>query len=330
MRQKRSKRPTRLTPSPSPSSGSSISSSFDLASPDRPFDNILNFRDVGRTVNEFAGKRILREGILFRSARLDDASERDKHRLIDDINLSTIIDLRTNTEHESATRRRQNSLSLGSSEDIGIPGTTDRPHLLDLPGVQRHFINLTGRAFERLLLWRLDWYNFIKVIGLLASGYRKDAIRVIATQVMKPRGLIGLGRDTLDSAGTEIRAVFDVLTKDESYPVLVHCTQGKDRTGLIVMLLLLLAKEAATDIPLTAIAADYSKSETELRPELDALMKEITDIGLDEEYAKTPPGFTEALKEYLDTKYGGTKAYLLSIGCEEANIERIKRRLLMM
>lgn len=56
MRQKRSKRPSRLTPSPSPSV-SSIASSFDLASPDRPFDNILNFRDVGRSVNEYAGNR---------------------------------------------------------------------------------------------------------------------------------------------------------------------------------------------------------------------------------------------------------------------------------
>lgn len=54
MRQKRLKRPSRLTPSPSPSASSA---SFDLASPDRPFDNILNFRDVGRSVNEFGGKR---------------------------------------------------------------------------------------------------------------------------------------------------------------------------------------------------------------------------------------------------------------------------------
>lgn len=168
-----------------------------------------------------------------------------------------------------------------------------------------------------------------KVLGLLASGYRKDAIRIIATQVMKPRGLIGLCQDTLDNAGAEIRAVFDILTKDESYPVLIHCTQGKDRTGLIIMLLLLLVKETERDIPLTAIAADYSKSESELKPELDSLMKELTEIGLDEEYAKTPPGFTEALKTYLDTKYGGAKAYLLSIGCEETNIERIKSRLLL-
>lgn len=30
-------------------------SSIDLDSPDRPFDNIINFRDVGRSVNQFCG-----------------------------------------------------------------------------------------------------------------------------------------------------------------------------------------------------------------------------------------------------------------------------------
>lgn len=30
-------------------------SSVDLDSPDRPFDNIINFRDVGRTINQFCG-----------------------------------------------------------------------------------------------------------------------------------------------------------------------------------------------------------------------------------------------------------------------------------
>lgn len=30
-------------------------SSVDLDSPDRPFDNIINFRDVGRSVNQFCG-----------------------------------------------------------------------------------------------------------------------------------------------------------------------------------------------------------------------------------------------------------------------------------
>lgn len=42
------------------------------------FDNILNFRDVGKTVNQFLGKRYLREGVLYRSAR---PGERDFHHI---------------------------------------------------------------------------------------------------------------------------------------------------------------------------------------------------------------------------------------------------------
>jgi protein tyrosine/serine phosphatase len=38
----------------------------------------------------------------------------------------------------------------------------------------------------------------------------------------------------------EVKQVFDVLADDRNWPVLVHCTQGKDRTGLIVMLVLFL------------------------------------------------------------------------------------------
>lgn len=61
------------------------------------------------------------------------------------------------TEHELAARRRQESISLSTAEKSPTAGA----HLLDLPGVRRCFISLTGRAFERLLLWRLDWYNFV-------------------------------------------------------------------------------------------------------------------------------------------------------------------------
>ena len=38
----------------------------------------------------------------------------------------------------------------------------------------------------------------------------------------------------------EIAKALRVLTKEENFPVLVHCMHGKDRTGLLIMLILLL------------------------------------------------------------------------------------------
>ncbi|KAL1965625.1 hypothetical protein VTN77DRAFT_5302 [Rasamsonia byssochlamydoides] len=296
---------------------------FDLASPDRPFDDILNFRDVGRSINDMHGSKIIKEGILFRSARPDDASERDKHRLVDELGISTIIDLRSSTEHIMATKKRRAALSLENSEAAVIADPDE--HLLELPGVRRYMISLTGRAFEKMLLWRLDWYNFIKVLGLLASGYRTEAVKIVGAQVMKPRGLIGLAKDTLDCSAAEMRETFDILAEDDTYPTIIHCTQGKDRTGLIILMLLLLTNV----VPLNEIARDYIKSEAELIPELEERMEEIRSVGLDEEYTKCPPGFPEQIKEYLDTKYGGVEGYLLSIGVAKEKLEKIRNRLLV-
>lgn len=43
-----------------------------------------------------------------------------------------------------------------------------------------------------------------------------------------------------------------VFAKSRSLPALVHCAHGKDRTGVVIMLLLLLC-----DVPHDAIVQDY-------------------------------------------------------------------------
>ncbi|GFF35416.1 tyrosine-protein phosphatase [Aspergillus udagawae] len=298
-------------------------SSVDLDSADRPFDNIINFRDVGRSINQLMGSRILKEGVLFRSARLDDASERDRRRLAEELHISTVLDLRSMTEHEMATRKHRGEDAL-NPEQPSLPPTEANEHLMQIPGVQRSLISLTGRAFERALLWRLDWYNLIRVLALVASGYRTEAVTIVGQQVMAPRGLIGLGQDTLDSSTAEIREIFELLVSPAAYPVVVHCTQGKDRTGLIVLLLLLLVPEVSAD----AIAADYVKSEPELVVEFEERMREIRVLGLDEEYTKCPPGFTQQIRAHLDAKYGGVEGYLMSVGIDREKQELIRQRLL--
>ncbi|EAW15885.1 putative tyrosine/serine protein phosphatase [Aspergillus fischeri NRRL 181] len=298
-------------------------SSVDLDSADRPFDNIINFRDVGRSINQLMGSRILKEGVLFRSARLDDASERDRRRLAEELHISTVLDLRSMTEHQMATRKCRGEDAL-DPEQPSLPPSEANEHLMEIPGVHRSLISLTGRAFERALLWRLDWYNLIRVLTLVASGYRTEAVTIVGQQAMAPRGLIGLGQDTLDSSTAEVREIFELLVSPAAYPVLVHCTQGKDRTGLIVLLLLLLLPEVSAD----AIAADYVKSEPELVVEFEERMKEIRVLGLDEEYTKCPPGFTQQIRAHLDAKYGGVEGYLLSVGIDREKQALIRQRLL--
>jgi len=163
-----------------------------------------------------------------------------------------------------------------------------------------------------------------KLLGLMAAGYRTQAIGIIGREVMAPRGLIGLGEDTLDYAQVEIGQVLAVLAEPGNYPALVHCTQGKDRTGLVVLLVLMLL-----GVGMEAMRADYVASERELVGEYEDRMKEIEAIGLGKEFAGCPKGFVEAIKEYVDGKYGGVEKYLEVCGVDGGIRERIRDKMLV-
>lgn len=158
---------------------------------------------------------------------------------------------------------------------------------------------------------------------------------------MKPAGLTGLAMDTLEASAAEIKSVFDVFSSSSdidadhcsSAPatgsgILVHCTQGKDRTGLIILLSLLLTGIVDAEV----MASEYVLSEKELEnepaEEKEERMREIRALGLGEEYARCPKDFTERVTGFLREKYGGARGYLEYIGVEERDIENVKRRLL--
>ena len=141
---------------------------------------------------------------------------------------------------------------------------------------------------------------------------------------MQPRGLIGLAFDTLTHSQHEFLEIFTLLADSRTYPVLIHCTQGKDRTGLSVILVLLLC-----EIPVSAIAADYRASEKELVPEREERVRDITAMGLGEEFAGCPEGFVESVVGFLEETYGGTGKYLEAIGVSEEVKGAVRRNLMV-
>ena len=64
--------------------------------------------------------------------------------------------------------------------------------------------------------------------------------------------------------------------------------RGKDRTGLVVLLLLLLLK-----VPKAAIIADYRASERELKAEMEERISDLRKAGLEKDFARCPEGFVE-------------------------------------
>ncbi len=149
------------------------------------------------------------------------------------------------------------------------------------------------------------------------------AIAIMGREVMRPRGLVGLGLDTVDASTAEIATALKALLEPMSLPMLVHCTQGKDRTGLVVSLVLMIL-----DVPLEAIDYDYMLSDEALLPERAERLREIREIGLPDDFGDAHPDMIRRTVEHMDAKYDGLEAYLDGIGFTKAHREHLRDRLL--
>jgi protein tyrosine/serine phosphatase len=101
--------------------------------------------------------------------------------------------------------------------------------------------------------------------------------------------------------------------------VLIHCTQGKDRTGIVVMLALMII-----GVPPEAIDYDYQLSDKELQPEKASRLAEIREIGLTEEFGDTAKDMIDKVARHLDTKYGSLDNYLDGIGFGQDKREKLR------
>lgn len=157
----------------------------------------------------------------------------------------------------------------------------------------------------------------------MALGYRTQAISILGTEVMAEKGLVGLGIDSITHCTSEVLAVFRVLANPHSYPVIVHCTQGKDRTGLVTLLVLLLL-----GVDTEAIKADYLLSQSELASERPDKLREVRSIGLPDEFADCPPDWIDKMVEHINKKYGSAERYLVQCGVTSTMQESVKQTLL--
>lgn len=99
-------------------------------------------------------------------------------------------------------------------------------------------------------------------------------------------------------------------------PVLVHCTAGKDRTGVFVALTL-----DAVGVEREAIVADYAASERNLAGEwAGAMVSQISagwDLSEDDIVAivtTSPAATMRGLLDHLDSTHGGSATYLRAHG----------------
>lgn len=190
---------------------------------------------------------------------------------------------------------------------------------MKIPGITYHEINFNGRSFSRMLIAKTSWLELFWLIVLMVLGRRLDAAKVLAPY-MEDMGLVGISTGSVDACTKEVREFFEVLANEDNLPCMIHCTQGKDRTGLTIMLVLLLL-----NVDERAIEHDYMLSGPELLLEREERVKEIASIGLSERFADVSPGLVGQVYEHIARSYGSLENYLGLVGVNEDMRERVKR-----
>lgn len=113
----------------------------------------------------------------------------------------------------------------------------------------------------------------------------------------------------VERSATGIVALLDRLGRPNVAPALVHCTAGKDRTGLTIALLLELL-----GVPRTAIVADFIASNNGL---LGRIRTNVSASLLEDTLAA------------LDKRYGSPRGYLEAHGLTEATVTALRAELLV-
>ena len=241
--------------------------------------------------------KVVRNGVLFRTAVLTDMSEEALDVLLNQYNLAAIIDLRASYELD------------------------EEPEPV-IDGVAQYNFKIMD---EQLMAQRAaSIYDILKdpnvnpvkrMTVLLESGIISDQMYVEFLQG--------------ETGKNGFREFFRVLLETpEGSAVLWHCTNGKDRTGVAAMLLL-----GVLNVDEETIMEDYMLTNVFFEKEINAMRQQlgayIQDKELLEELLVTGRGvyapYMQNAIDYIKENYGDIPGYVKSeLGFTDADIEKLQ------
>lgn len=142
-----------------------------------------------------------------------------------------------------------------------------------------------------------------------------------------PPGLGDVYSFFVDRCGPAIAAAIKHLASPGALPGLVHCTAGKDRTGIVIAFTL-----AAVGVPDQVIVADYALSSMYLVAEQTAVIGQVSAApGLDEQLMQTlmasPPDLMTRTLARAREQAGSIAGYLTSYGLTDADLAALRTAL---
>ena len=158
-------------------------------------------------------------------------------------------------------------------------------------------------------------------LPLLSREHRNDAETALAAG-----GLAAYYLRVLTTAADQLRQVIETVA-DRPGACLVHCAAGKDRTGVVVAVIL-----RAIGVTDTDIATDYAKTNENLAAIADRLRRSP---GYESLYQRLPTDIHRAEPETMlqflslaEARHGPIRHYLQSIGVAATTVGSLERQLL--
>jgi len=143
-----------------------------------------------------------------------------------------------------------------------------------------------------------------------------------------PKGMMAARyQDYCREGGAQIARALSIVADPASHPVVVHCLAGKDRTGVVVALVLSLV-----GVDDETVAADYALSATAMGTLRERARTAVPDFAsrpaeLTDEVFSARPETVLSLLDALRAEHGSIEDYVVSIGVQPAAIETMRAAL---
>lgn len=194
-------------------------------------------------------------------------------------------------------------------DEVGIATVLDLRHPDEFPGGMAHPLR-----------------DLVRHLSIFPETQKQEEV------IAELNGLYGTGPSPrrylhyLAPGGPRFAEAFRLFADEANYPMLVHCTAGKDRTGVLLGLVLEVAGVSAADS-----AHEYGLSDASI-PRLIAYLETTGRVleGTREEIAarlSTPPERMAGFLELLAAEHGGAEAYLRALGIEDEVFVRVRELL---
>lgn len=166
-----------------------------------------------------------------------------------------------------------------------------------------------------------------RLAGVDGIRYEKvpmiDDITTEDLQGDHPMPIRELYEKNIDRSQAAFGKAFRLFLENREGASLFHCTAGKDRTGMLAMLLLELA-----EVPEEIIVDDYAATEDFMRDVFEQMSEEMLRMGMKvpESTKHSAPENIEAAMDHVRKKYGGGREYLALGGISSAELDELAGR----